>query len=243
MPVLAVLLFIVQIAFAVHAVRTGRDRFWVYLIIFIPGIGCLLYFITQVLPDIGRSSTVRRAGDSLVKAIDPQRELRRRTEELAISDSVENRIGLADECMEANFIDEAISLYAECLEGPFRDDPDIMLKLAKAHIANDQPKDSRDVLERLIEANPNYRSTDGHLLYARSLEGVGMFDEAYKEYDALLESYPGEEARARYALLLKRQGKTERANVLFKEILIRAKRGPKYYRAREIEWIRIAEQN
>ncbi len=88
MPVLGGLLFVIQIMSAVHVVRTGRDRYWIYLILFIPGLGCLLYFITQVLPDVGQSPTVRRAGSSLVKAIDPERELRRRKDELELSDSV-----------------------------------------------------------------------------------------------------------------------------------------------------------
>ncbi|MDH3689170.1 MAG: hypothetical protein OEU36_06770, partial [Gammaproteobacteria bacterium] len=68
-------------------------------------------------------------------------------------------------------------------------------------------------------------------------------EEAIKEYEVLISSYPGEEARVRYALLLKRQGRTERAQALFKETLTRARRSPKYYRSREKEWIQTAEAN
>ncbi len=150
---------------------------------------------------------------------------------------------LADECMEVNFIGEAISLYAECLEGINENDPDIMLKMAKAYTADERPQQTKEILEKLIEANPDYKSMDGHLLYARSLEGVGMLEEASQQYEALLETYPGEEARVRYALMLKFQGKTERANILFQETLARGRRAPKYYRRREQDWIRIAEQN
>ena len=54
---------------------------WIHMIIFVPGIGCLVYFFTQVLPELSQNRTVRRAGNSLVRAVDPQHELRRRKDE------------------------------------------------------------------------------------------------------------------------------------------------------------------
>ena len=61
-------------------------------------------------------------------------------------------------------------------------------------------------LERLIESNPDFKSADGHLLYARSLENLALLDDAIKEYEILSRSYPGEEARVRYGLLLQKTG-------------------------------------
>ena len=39
MPVLGGLIILIQIAFAIHAIRTGRETFWIYIIAFLPGIG------------------------------------------------------------------------------------------------------------------------------------------------------------------------------------------------------------
>ncbi len=44
--------------------------------------------------------------------------------------------------------------------------------------------------------------------------------------------YPGEEARARFGLLLEHLGQTARAQALFAEILASVKGAPGYYRAR-----------
>jgi hypothetical protein len=55
--------------------------------------------------------------------------------------------------------------------------------------------------------------------------------------------YPGEEARCRFALLLRQLGQDQRAQQYFREILDSVKGAPGYYRRRQMEWVRIARQN
>jgi hypothetical protein len=184
---------------------------------------------------------VHRAKNHLVNAVDPGRELRKRREALEATGTVDNRIALADECVEARMYDEAIMLYRECLVGIHRTDPNIMEKLARALFEKGAAAEAKQALDDLIRENPDYKSTEGHLLYARTLEALGQIDVASKEYEILLGSYPGEEARVRYAMLLKQRGAAARAAELFHETLTRAKRAPKYYREKEKEWIRMAE--
>jgi hypothetical protein len=61
-------------------------------------------------------------------------------------------------------------------------------------------------LERLTLHNPDFKSPDAQLLYARTLESQDALEEAERAYAALAPGYPGAEARLRYALLLKRRG-------------------------------------
>lgn len=241
MPV-AILLFLIQIAFAVHVVKTGRETFWIYLIIFIPVFGCIIYFITQVMPEMGSSRGVRRAARTLIKAVDPERELRRRKDELAIADTIDNRVRLAEECIDAGFYVDAIGLMQDCLKGTHQYDPHLLLLLAKAEFGASLFSQTRQTLERLIEKNPEFKSYEGHLLYARTLEESNLYDKAATEYEALLHSFPGEEARVRYGLLLARMGQHERARRLFADALARARRAPSYYRKNEKPWLMLAEQ-
>jgi hypothetical protein len=242
MPFAALITILIQVGFAVHVVRTGRNFMWLWVIIFVPLVGCLVYFVAEILPELGRSRTVHRAKNHLVNAIDPGRELRLRREALEVTGTVENRVALADECVEARMFDEAITLYRESLAGIHSHDPNIMEKLARAQFEKGAHAEARQMLDELIRENPDYRSTEGHLLYARTLEALGELDAAGREYEILLGSYPGEEARVRYALLLAQRGNGARAAELFRETLARAKRAPKYYREKEREWIRIAER-
>lgn len=240
MPILGALVILIQIGFAIHAVRTGRETFWIYIIAFLPGLGCAVYFFTQILPEMGNNHNVRRAGNRLLKAIDPERELRKRKDELEIADTIENRVKLADECIEAGFHSEAITLLQRCINNG-HDDPDIILKLAQAQFGANQPQAVVQTLDNLIKTHPNFRSPDGHLLYTRALEASGEPARALEEYQALISSFPGEEARLRYAQLLQQQGQTGKARQVLEEIQLRARRAPKYYRRKEQEWIKQAD--
>ena len=241
MPLLGVLIIAMQIGFAIHAVRSGRDTFWIYIIAFLPLLGCAVYFFTQVLPDLQQSRTVRNAGNRLLKAIDPERELRKRQDELALADTVENRLKLANECVEAGFYQDAIPLLERCLNNG-HDEPDIMLKLAQAQFGAAQYDATIQTLDNLIAANPNFRSDDGHLLYARSLEAVGRDSEALAEYAILANTFPGEEGRMRYAQLLLKTGDKLKAQSVLNEMLLRAKRAPSYYKRKEQAWIKQASE-
>ncbi|MEM6639352.1 MAG: tetratricopeptide repeat protein [Pseudomonadota bacterium] len=242
MPAFAALVIAIQLGCAYHAVRNRADTFWIYLILFAPGLGCAIYVLTQVVPGLTGTRTVRRARSTLINTVDPKRELRRRTAELEAADTVQNRMNLADECIEAGLYDEAVKLLEEALSGLHKDDPGLMERLAVASFGRGDASKSKQVLDALIAAHPDYRSPEAHLLYARSLEALDQTQTALDEYEALHESYPGEEGRVRYGLLLKRIGQMGRARQLFSESLRRSKHAPAHYRRAQRDWLNIAKQ-
>ncbi len=105
MPVLAVLEILVKVYFAVHVVKTGRDRYWLWIIIFFPGIGSLVYFFAEFVPDLQGNYKVRKFGTGLADRINPTRRLRDLENQLELAPSVQNRKLLAEE-------------YGECLTKP-----------------------------------------------------------------------------------------------------------------------------
>ena len=242
MPFLALLIVALQIAFAVHAVRTGKETFWLWLILMAPGIGCAIYFLTQIAPVAASSRAARNARKRLVRAVDPQRELRIRMESLEAANTVENRLALADECLEAGLASEAITLLNESLVGMHKTDPSIMERLARAQFDSGDSVRAIQTLDSLIELNPTYKSLEGHLLYARALAAAGRTQDAVEEYEALRSTYTGEEARVRYAQLLKSMGQSQKAAELFEEALTHARRAPRHYRSKQKEWLRIAQR-
>jgi len=198
---LFIVMILLQVGLAVHCVRTGRESFWLYFILFVPLVGGLAYVITQVLPDMGNSPRARKTASSLRRSLDPHKTLRARKLELERSDSYDNRLQLAHECMEVGFAAEAETLYSSCLNGMNATDPAAMLGLANAQFDQEKFQAARQTLDKLIEANPEFRSQDGHMLYARTLEALND-PGALEEYAALAKNATGEEARVRYAELL-----------------------------------------
>jgi hypothetical protein len=237
-----ILSLLIQAALIVHVIRTGRNTLWIWAIALLPAAGPLAYVVVELLPSLFAGAAARRARASVQRAIDPDRDLRHAAAQVALSANVEARRRLADELLERGQFDAAIAAYAAGLTGIFEHDPTLLLGLARAQFAKGEFSAARESLDRLIKENPDFKSAEGHLLYARALEAEGALERAESEYAALQGSYPGAEGRVRYALLLKRLGRNEEANQLLREILQGAELAPRHYRKAQAQWLERARR-
>lgn len=242
MPAIGLLFLLAEIACAVHVMRTGRNPYWIYLVVFIPVVGMAAYLLVEILPDLSRSRTARRAALGMAKAINPGKALREAMRRAQMTPTAENKAALAEAHLQAGQPAEAVALYREALTGIHATDPGMMLGLAEAEFLLGRPAEAQSVLDRLREANPDYNSAAGHLLYARSLEAQGKVAEALAEYEALVAYYPGQEARCRYGLLLRQNGREAEARQLFEEVCRRIQYGPRYQRRMQREWYSLARR-
>jgi hypothetical protein len=241
MPALS-LVVVLQIIAVVHLFRTGRDQRWLFLIILVPLIGSIAYFIVEVLPSLQNNPGARRAMKRAQSVIDPNRDLRDHTLNYERSQNVETASKLAAELTKAGRHAEAIQVCNSARTGLFEDDPKILLALAKAQSAAGDYGAAIVTLDYLREKSPGLRSAEGHLIYTRALEETGATERALEEYDALAKYYPGAEARVRQAMLYKKLGQTARAAELFAAVLKDARLAPKHFRTSEREWIELAER-
>jgi len=240
MPVL-ILTVIVQIGLIIHVIKTGRATYWVFIILIAPGIGSLAYAIVELLPELSGNYRARSAVRGIRKTIDPGADLRQRQKEHKLSGSVDAIRHLAAELIDNGRYQDAIVHYEEALRGLYEHDPDLLLGLATAQFGNEQFDDARQTLERLIENNPDFRSSDGHLLYARSVDACGDIDKAREEYAAVAAYYAGAEARQRYGRFLETQGDSDAALAEYEEIVTAADLAPRHYRQAQKPWINEAK--
>ena len=242
MSPLLLLTYALQIACCVHVVRTGRPLYWVFILLVFPFLSVIVYFIAEILPDLRHNPSARRTVRNVRNRIDPERDRRDAAKLLKASDTPENRRRLAEESLRSGDYAHAAELYEQALKGLYASDPDLMLGLAKAQFGLGESEKARATLDALIAANPGFRSADGHLLYARAVEDTADASAAIHEYEAVVQGYPGEEARARFGLLLKRQGEHTRARTVFQEILDRSDAAPRYYQREQRDWIEVAKR-
>jgi hypothetical protein len=233
----SILSLLIQAALIVHVIRTGRNTLWIFAIGFLPGIGSLAYVIAEILPDLFGGRTARRAKTGMQRMIDPNRDLRRAAAEVEISGNVDARRRLGEELFERGQLDEAIEVYRGGLKGIFEFDPTLLLGLAKAQFGKQDFSGARATLEGLSQHNPDFKSADAQLLYARTLEAQDALEEAEREYALIAPGYPGAEARLRYGVLLKRRGKLQESQRVLKDLLDGAKLGPAHYRKAQSEWL------
>jgi hypothetical protein len=239
---LVVISIVVQILLIVHVIRTGRNSLWIWALALLPWAGPIAYLIVEVLPGLGRSRTARRAASAVRNTLDPDRDLRQYASEVRISGNVESRRRLAEELVSKGQFPEAIETYRSALTGLYEHDPHLMLGLAQAQFGSSDFRGARETLDRLIRANPEFKSADGHLLYARALEAEGNLDKAVDEYRVVSGYYPGAEAKVRYGQLLKRRGESESARKVFQELLDSAQLAPAHYRKVQREWLDLARR-
>ena len=226
----------------VHCVRTGRSMLWIWVIVFLPAAGMIAYALVEILPDLFRNTTTRRAVRGMRKALDPQQDLRRFEADARVSGDVASRQRYAQELTRQGRVAEAIAIYRQALTGLYESDPNLMLGLAQAQFAHSAFTDARSTLDTLIARNPDFRSPDGHLLYARALAAEGNRDKALEEFEALTKYYSGAEAPLRYAQVLRTAGRTEDARRVLKELLDHARYAPRHYRKMQQQWLASAER-
>jgi hypothetical protein len=205
-------------------------------------IGTLAYLIVELLPEWTNSRGAHQARRRVAKTLNPDRDIKTATRQLAVADTVQNSIALANQHLERSQFADARDLFARCLKGVYADDPLILLGLAKAQFGLEQYGDVIATLDRLKQRNPDSRSPEGHLLYARALELSGQADAALHEYEALSRYYPGPEPRCRLALILKAKGDSAAARDLFQRVLSESEVAGKHYNALHKEWVALARK-
>ena len=232
----------IQVALIVHCVRTGRSWLWVLAIGLLPAIGSIAYVVVELLPAMFASRGARRTMRGLGKALDPGQDLRRYEAEAERTGDVASRQHYAEQLLAHGRPQEAIAAYRQALTGLYENDPNLMLGLARAQFESGAFAEARSTLEALTARNPQFKSPDGHLLYARTLEAQGDAPRALQEYASVTRYYAGAEAPLRYAHLLQQSGRPEEARRILKELLDNARASPRYYRRMQRHWLLIAER-
>ena len=238
MPVLAICEIAVQVYFAVHAIRTGRERPWLFIIIIFPGVGSLIYFFSEYLPDMQRAARLRKKRAE----VNSPKHLRYLEDQVEITPSVKNKKALAEAYVHSGMFDKAIPVFESCLQGLHEKDPFILEGLCCAFFFKGDFETAKIKLLELKQLRGDDPNNDFDLLLARAYEKLGETEAAVEEYYRLVKHFSGAEASCRYALLLKKIGRREEATTIFKQILKDARLSPEFYQKQQKKWIKIAKK-
>ena len=241
-PLLVIVSIALQIACAVHVVRSGRQLYWLWILFIGSYLAVAVYVLVAVIPDLRNDPRSRQAANRVRDTMDPERRRRSIQQRLEVADTVDNRRALAEESMRLGDYGNAAELYRSVLKGVYANDASFLLGLALAQANANDFDGARATLDTLYSTNPSFRSADAELLRARVLEAQGDQDAALEHYRTLATSYPGEEARFRYGALLKQRGHFGEARTVFRDMLTRSKNAPRYYQKKEKDWLDSAQR-
>jgi hypothetical protein len=219
-----------------HALKTGRDSMWLWIILMFQPIGGAVYFFLNVVPDIfgGRAAqTVSRAAR---ETLDPHREYREARQACDDTPTVRNQSRLATAAMRMGKYAEAEQLFRAAAHGVHADDPVLLLGLANALLELNRPADALEVLQRLGEDEAHGRTPAAALSLGRAYEELGRIAEADTALQWAAERMPGFEALARYAAFMARNGRQAEAREVVTELDKRLTKLRGQFRKEALTW-------
>jgi hypothetical protein len=228
-----------QILCALHVLRARNDYYWLLIIFFMPLLGSAIYAIVHHRTLFGAVRLPFDLSIPMVEALNGKRV----EQAFRKSDTLSNRIDLANLQINRGGYAQALELLRRALDGPLKGDITLLFTCARAHYAKGEPDQAIVLLENAGKVRNNEKLRQRCLLLALCREATGDDAQADEKYQAAQGGYAGEEARARYGLFLKRTGRAQEAREMFRRILESAESAPWAYRREQKAWIAIAREN
>ncbi|VFR17101.1 putative membrane protein [plant metagenome] len=218
MPILGLGVHVlIALFFAVHAVRSGQQTYWLFILFSFPLLGSLVYFLTIYLPSSRLERGARRAVAAAGRALDPTRDLREAQSAYDYAPTAQNQMQLAAALLEAGDAQAAAQHYEDCLKGPFATDMEIRLGAARAFLACGRSAQAVAHAEAIRQAQPDFRAETVSLLLARAYAADGQEARAQAEYEATHARFGTFESLAEYAIWAAEAGRADLAERLYAE--------------------------
>jgi hypothetical protein len=233
---------ILQALLIIHVVRTRRESYWIYILIFVPIAGGIAYVAIELLPDLIRGKGARNAAAAVANAVAPDRVLRELERQAEFSPTVATKKAVADEYVARQRYPEAIELYAECLTGPFAEDSEVLMALAVAHHQAGNYAQAGEVLARVENAAEGSIPPEVLLVRARIREKQDDSEGAAAAYREAAESGSGLEYQYWYSSYLLRANRSAEAYDLYQAMVNRYRMMPGFSRKLNREWMRRADR-
>jgi hypothetical protein len=228
----------VQVASLIHVVRTGRPLWWLWVIFMFPLIGVAAYAWLEVRPSLGKLDWQ----SLLWRLKSPAERIRVREANLEDSSTIKNRLALADELHAAGRFDRECQILEEGLRGAFKDDPELLMRLAQAHLEAGRPAKAEQQLEMAIPDRSPDAQLNHALLQARIAAALNRTEEAESNFQHLVSRKRSEAPRYYYAEFLLRQGRISHALPILKDIVQQYRRGTVVWRYQERRWFYAAKR-
>lgn len=204
-----------QVLCVLHCLRSGNQNRWIYLIIFLPFIGSIAYFFSEILPSLRRS---KKPQLDIVGLINPGSRIKKLEDQLKYSDTFNHRMELADAYLNNGLTEKAIDIYESSLKGAFAENEHAIMQLATAYYMMQRYTEAISLIAKVYKT-PQFARSRLHILYAKALEFTGKHDAAELEFKSMAGRFANFEQRYEYGLFLERADRLEEAADLFEQIL------------------------
>jgi hypothetical protein len=205
---------VLQAICAIHCIKKGNQNKWIWIIVFLPFVGCIAYIFTEMFS----SKDMQQAQSGISHVFNPGGSIKRMEENLRFSDTFNNRVTLADAYLAIGQTKKAIDLYESSLTGNFTENEQVLKQLILAYYKEKRFEDTITAAEKIYSL-PQFARSSSHICYAIALEQTGNLARAEKEFLLMKGRFSNFEARYQYGLFLQRAKRDTDARVIFTEMI------------------------
>lgn len=221
----------------VHALRKNLHQKWIWLIVFLPVVGSLIYIFTEMF----NRRQVQHVQTNLFSVLNPGGQISKLEERLRFSDTFNNRIALADAYLANKQTDKAVKLYEGSLTGAFTENEHVRGQLSLAYFALNRFEDVVNMASKIVHL-PQFTKSRVHVIYALSLAYCGEEEKAEKEFKQMNGQFANYEARYNYGIFLEKAERKEEAIQQFNQILHESTHLSPREKASYREWFQLSRE-
>jgi len=213
-----VLTYLPSLLCGVHAVRTGREMYWLWIFVIAPLLGPAFYFFAVLVPEWMGGRTARGVGKIARQALDPDRDYRQALRALEDTPALGNRMKVAQAAAALGRWSDAEAQWAQCVSGLGTQDPTVLMGHAAALLELGRFEEALSRLEQVRALGREGETAQVALAFARAYEGLARNDEADHAYRFAADRVPGLEAASRYVAFMAKVGRRQDAEIGMAEI-------------------------
>ncbi|MEL7083696.1 MAG: tetratricopeptide repeat protein [Cyanobacteria bacterium J06597_1] len=222
--------------------QNSRDRTWLWIIFILNSPGALLYFVTQRLPHM--SFYTKLPGVSHLLTITN----RKTKQQLWQAEADARNIGKAHQYavlgelyLDLRQFDKAETALATALEKE-ADNKQALWGMAQVQASKEQYQETRQLLETLIQLDPDYMRGDASLAYGQVLYNLEDWPAVSEFLPKDIQRWGHPEAYVMLGELHIKEGRPEEARPLLEGMIARVKGGYDFYYKQHKGSVRKAER-
>ncbi|WP_369997739.1 hypothetical protein [Winogradskyella sp.] len=196
-----------------HIYKNRKPYYWYFLVFFIPVIGPIIYFVTNIY----NRRDAEKIQNEITSIINPTKKIRDLEKRLEFSDSYSNRIALADAYVENGDMPNAIVNYKHTLEDSDQNDLYARQQLVLCYF---QLEDCEGVVEhaKKIDSKPEFKGSKQQFCYGLALKELGKLENAEEQLKQINRPYSNYNERLELAKFYLEHNRTSEGRELLEEI-------------------------
>lgn len=201
-----------------HYYKNKTEYYWIFVILFIPVIGPLLYIITHVY----NKRDAEKITNEITHIINPTKKVKDLEKQLEFSESYQNRVNLADAYFEIKDYDNALPHYLEALEDSSQSDFYISSKLVEIYFLTEDYNKAIDHGDS-IKDHSEFKKSKTQFIYGLTQEKLENFEAAESNLREIDVRYSFYEERLILSKFLISRDKTEDAKAILEDVFAESK--------------------